>query len=111
MVTGAYRPIWTKPVLRNGQRLNAITFVAEPSSAEYESDATAAAIAPLIAAATGSFGSNADYVHRLDFSLAEHALEDEYISRIICRLKEISATAAIPPDGARSAESDTARQS
>ena len=95
MVTGAYRPTWTKPVLCNGQRVNAIAFVAEPSAAEYEPDATAATVAPLIAMAAGSFGSNADYVNRLDFALAEHALEDEYISRIICWLKEISAAAPI----------------
>lgn len=90
MATGSYRPVWTTIALRKGEAASAIAFVADPQRPQYESDASVETIAPVIAAARGTFGSNADYVHNLDFALADSALEDEYICRLVSRLKEYS---------------------
>jgi len=95
MAVGAYRPAWTKLVLRSGKPVHAIAFVADRTSNIYEADASAQTVAPIIAAASGSFGTNADYVHRLDFALAENALEDEYVCHVVSKLKEACAM----PDG------------
>jgi cation transport protein ChaC len=90
MATGSYRPRWTTVTLRGGQLATAIAFVADPARPEYEADASVETIAPLIAAAHGSFGSNAEYVHMLDFALADAALEDEYVCHIVGKLKCIA---------------------
>jgi cation transport protein ChaC len=91
MAVGSYIPAWTRLQLRSGKHVHAIAFVADRSSSIYEADASAETVAPIIASASGSFGTNADYVHRLDFALAENALEDEYVCHVVSKLKEACA--------------------
>lgn len=94
MATGAYCPLWTTVTLRGGHQAQAIAFVADPSLVAYESDSSVETIAPVIASAHGPFGSNADYVYQLDFALADCAMEDEYVCRLVSKLKEISVEKA-----------------
>jgi cation transport protein ChaC len=86
MVTGAYRPTWAALTLDDGTQLSAIAFVAEPGGLQYESDARASAIAPSMAVATGLFGTNAEYVFKLQSALADCGLNDPYIDELAAEL-------------------------
>jgi cation transport protein ChaC len=94
MVTGAYRPTWAPITLDDGTQLNAIAFVAEPAHLHYEDDSTARAIAPLIAAASGLFGSNAEYVFKLRDALADCELGDPYIDELVSELTRVAGQPA-----------------
>jgi cation transport protein ChaC len=60
--------------------------VAEPGGSQYESDARASAIAPSMAVATGLFGTNAEYVFKLQSALADCGLNDPYIDELAAEL-------------------------
>ncbi|WP_345816175.1 gamma-glutamylcyclotransferase [Paraburkholderia sp. PREW-6R] len=94
MVTGAYRPTWAPVTLDDGTQLNAIAFVAEPDHMHYENDSSARAIAPLIAAASGLFGSNAEYVFKLRDALANCQLGDPYIDELVSELTRVAGQPA-----------------
>jgi cation transport protein ChaC len=94
MVTGAYRPTWAPVTLDDGTQVSAIAFVAEPDDLQYEGDARAAAIAPLMAVATGLFGTNAEYVFKLHSALTECGLNDPYIDELAAELARISSQPA-----------------
>lgn len=94
MVTGAYCPGWAPVTLDDGTEVTALAFVAEPDDSQYESDARASAIAPLMAVATGLFGSNAEYVFKLQSALADCRLSDPYIDELAAELTRISSQPA-----------------
>ncbi|CAB3785527.1 gamma-glutamylcyclotransferase [Paraburkholderia fynbosensis] len=94
MVTGAYRPTWAALTLDDGTQLSAIAFVAEPDGSQYESDARVSAIAPSMAVATGLFGTNAEYVFKLQSALAECSLNDPYIDELASELTRIGSRPA-----------------
>jgi cation transport protein ChaC len=79
MVAGSYRPTWVSLVLRDGAAVRGIAFVADTSRPQFEADSRVEAIAPLIASAAGVFGTNAEYVHKLECALAECNLADLYV--------------------------------
>lgn len=87
MVAGSYVPRWETITLPGGERASAIVFVVNKDNPHYEPESAVTAIAPLIAAAGGSFGSNAEYVCHLDFALADAGLEDAYVDALVCELK------------------------
>jgi len=91
MVTGAYRPTWAPVTLDDGTQLAAIAFVAESDDLQYERDARTAAIAPLMAVAAGLFGTNAEYVFKLQHALADCGLSDPYIDELASELARISS--------------------
>ncbi|MGF6571208.1 cation transport protein ChaC [Paraburkholderia sp. GAS333] len=91
MVTGAYRPTWAPVTLDDGTQVSAIAFVAEPEDSQYEGDSRASSIAPSMAVATGLFGTNADYVFKLQSALAECGLSDPYIDEIASELTRIGS--------------------
>lgn len=91
MVTGAYAPTWAPVTFRSGEEGLAVVFVANPLHAHYEADSRPATIAPLIAAACGSFGTNAEYVLKLQHALAECDMEDAYIDELAAELARIGA--------------------
>ncbi len=62
MITGCYLPTWCQLDLDDGRTVNAIVFIMDPRHPEYESDTRAQVIAPLIAAASGPLGTNAQYL-------------------------------------------------
>jgi cation transport protein ChaC len=94
MVTGAYRPTWAALTLDDGTQLSAIAFVAEPDGAQYESDARVSAIAPAMSVATGLFGTNAEYVFKLESALADCGLNDPYIDELAAELTRIASRGA-----------------
>jgi len=89
MVTGAYRPLWAPVSLVDGSQVEAIVFVADPAHSFYEADAGIDVIAPLIAKAGGSLGTNEGYVSRLAETLTKHHLHDEYIEQLASRLSSV----------------------
>lgn len=89
MVAGSYRPTWLPLTLDDGRTVTAIAFVADPSRPQYEPDATIPTVAPLIAAASGAYGSNADYVFMLAAALAKDDLADGYVSALNIALRQL----------------------
>lgn len=89
MVLGSYAPIWAPILLDDGTRTHAIAFVADTSGEQYASDSRIATIAPLVANAAGKFGSNADYVFKLQTSLDESGLHDAYIAALAGEIRRL----------------------
>ena len=82
MMVGSYIPTWVSLRLASGEHVYAIAFVADPTRDQYQSDSSVAAVSPLIAAASGPMGSNANYVVNLKRSLERHGISDPYIEGI-----------------------------
>jgi cation transport protein ChaC len=82
MPTGAYRPIWAYLTLEDGREITAIVFVADPKCALYECESSISAVAPMVAAAQGPFGSNCDYVLKLEAALTLADLHDPYVAEL-----------------------------
>ncbi len=91
MLFGTYRPTWSVITLADGTQAMALVFVADPSYPLYEQDSTVSTVAPLMAAASGPHGSNAEYVLRLERALADGGVTDEYVEAIAAALKRLSA--------------------
>ena len=89
MVYGSYRPVWEPVRLDDGQDVQALVFVADPTQAQYAVDAGVEPTARLIAAAHGPLGSNLDYLLRLDASLIEHGIRDPYVHRLAAAVREL----------------------
>lgn len=96
MPTGVYRPIWSAITLANGKAAMAITFVADPTHPLHEKDTRVATVAPLIATASGSLGSNADYVFRLRSALTANGVTDAYVDRLADEVARLSPTTSAP---------------
>jgi cation transport protein ChaC len=92
MPTGVYHPTWSTITLADGQVAAAITFVADPSHPLHEKDTCVATVAPLIATAAGSLGSNADYVFRLRSALAANGVTDAYVDTLADEVARLSPT-------------------
>ncbi|KPG95478.1 calcium transporter ChaC [Pseudomonas sp. RIT-PI-q] len=90
MPTGAYRPLWADVTLDDGREVSAIVFVAEPDHVHYEADSTVAVIAPLVASASGQFGSNAEYVFNLATALEQRGDRDACVDALTCELQRLS---------------------
>lgn len=86
MPTGAYHPCWVELTLTD-RRVPALAFVIDTQGPGYLADASVRTVAPLIAAARGPLGSNADYVLRLAGALADCGLEDPYVQQLTAALQ------------------------
>ena len=89
MVGGSYRPTWATVTLDDGTQTQAIAFVVDDGRPLFERDASIATVAPVIANAAGSFGSNADYVFRLEDALRDSGLRDTYIESLAAELRRL----------------------
>ncbi|VVD77588.1 gamma-glutamylcyclotransferase [Pandoraea commovens] len=94
MILGSYRPTWVTLQLDDGTRVEAVAFVADESSEQYEGDASVSVAAPLIREATGQFGSNADYLFNLRTALHAWQLRDPYINALIAEIERPAHEAA-----------------
>ena len=93
MVTGAYVPRWLTLQLHDGRPCDAVVFTVNPHEDHWESDSRPRQIAPLIRAAQGPLGSNADYVQRLHAALAAESLQDDYVDELMAALREEASLA------------------
>ena len=83
MITGCYLPTWCSLVLNDGRRVNALVFIMDPRHPFYEADSRAQSIAPLIAAASGPLGSNAQYLFLLEQAMKERDMHDEGVTELV----------------------------
>ena len=90
MVLGSYAPIWAPVLLDDGTMTHAIAFAADASGEQYTRDSRISTIAPLVANAAGKFGSNAEYVFKLQTSLDENGLHDAYIAALAGEVRRLS---------------------
>lgn len=90
MIAGSYVPTWASLALADGSRVTGIVFVANTTGIQYERDASVESVASIVAVAKGSFGSNAEYVHKLDRALFDCGLRDEYIADLAKALRQKS---------------------
>ncbi|MCY0852478.1 gamma-glutamylcyclotransferase [Cupriavidus sp. D39] len=90
MIAGSYVPTWASLELADGSQVTGIVFVANTTGIQYERDASVESIASIVAGATGAFGSNAEYVHKLERALSDCGLTDEYIADLANVLRQKS---------------------
>ncbi len=89
MITGCYLPTWCELQLEDGRSVTALTFIMDPRHPLYESDSCPEAIAPLIAAASGPLGSNAQYLFALEEELTRRGMEEESLSRLAHQVRTL----------------------
>jgi glutathione-specific gamma-glutamylcyclotransferase len=88
MALGSYRPIWAPTTLDDGTGTDAIVFVADESREQFRADSSVETVAPLISSASGIFGTNADYLLRLQGALTTWGLKDEYVESIVAGMPD-----------------------
>lgn len=82
MITACYLPIWSKVSLDDGTQVNALTFIINPQHPWFEGDSRPEMIAPLIAAAEGPIGSNAQYVFSLEQAMKTQGIDELAITEL-----------------------------
>ncbi len=87
MAMGAYRPIWAPVEFDDGTQAHAIVFVADETHPFYEADSNVETVAPLIAEASGPWGSNAQYLFDLAAALLKDGMHDSYIAHLVARVR------------------------
>lgn len=87
MITGCYLPSWCKLSLDDGRVVNALVFIIDPRHPLYESDTRAQTIAPLIAAASGPLGTNAQYLFSLEQELIKLGMHDDCLNELVGRVR------------------------
>ena len=96
MVLGSYRPIWTSVTFDDGSAAQAIAFVADESRAQFEADSSVDTVAPLIASAAGAFGTNIDYLMKLQHALHACDLRDPYVDALAGEAERLRTRAVAP---------------
>src|SRR5699024_12285669 len=82
---------WCQLDLDVGCTVNAIVFIMDPRHPEYESDTRAQVIAPLIAAASGPLGTNAQYLFSLEQELIKLGMQDDGLNDLLVSVKKLLA--------------------
>lgn len=78
---------WCQLDLDDGRTVNALVFIMDPRHPEYESDTRAQVIAPLIAAASGPLGTNAQYLFSLEQELIKLGMQDDGLNDLLVSVK------------------------
>lgn len=89
MITGCYMPSWCKLELDDGRTVNALVFIMDPRHPLYEADTRTQVIAPLIAAASGPLGTNAQYLFSLDQELTRLGMKDDCLNELVMKVKAL----------------------
>lgn len=89
MVLGSYRPLWVPVMLDNTAETHAIAFVADTAGDQYAIDSRVSTVAPLIASAAGKFGSNAEYLFKLQTALDECRVRDPYVDALASEVRRL----------------------
>jgi cation transport protein ChaC len=90
MVLGSYRPVWAPVTLDDGTETQAIAFTADTSREQYTADSRISTVAPLVGSAAGKFGSNAEYLFKLQAALDERGLQDAYIQALCSEVQRLA---------------------
>lgn len=94
MITGCYLPTWCSLQLADGRQVNGLVFVMDPSHPLYEVDTRLSTVAPLIAAASGPLGSNAEYLFSLEQALSARGMQDAEMTSLAGRVRDLMAPCA-----------------
>ncbi|AUV46008.1 MULTISPECIES: gamma-glutamylcyclotransferase [Citrobacter] len=89
MITGCYLPTWCQLTLDDGRAVNALVFIMDPRHPLFESDTRAQVIAPLIAAASGPLGTNAQYLFSLEQELVKLGMQDDCLNDLVITVKRL----------------------
>ncbi len=98
MITGCYLPSWCKLTLDDGRIINALVFIMDPRHPLYEADTRAQTIAPLIAAASGPLGTNAQYLFSLEQELFKLGMFDECVNDLVGKVRMLLEEEKPGPD-------------
>jgi cation transport protein ChaC len=90
MVLGSYKPTWAPVTLDDATETQVIAFVADTSREQYAIDSRVSTVAPLVAHAEGKFGSNAEYLFKLQAALHECSLHDAYIEALCSEVQRLA---------------------
>ena len=90
MPTGAYVPTWGTAVLDDGRQVVSLVFAANADHPMHAVDTSITTVAPLVAAASGPYGSNAEYVIRLDDELVAARATDAYVHSLASAVKALT---------------------
>ena len=93
MLAGVYTPKWCLLSLADGREIFGITFITDPKHPLYESNSTLNTVAALISQASGSLGSNAEYLFSLDSALEQHRMPDSNITELARCVRQIQQNA------------------
>jgi cation transport protein ChaC len=96
MPTGAYSPTWVRLKLQNDEEAWAIVFVAVPTHPFYESDASVDTVGPIISVAAGPLGTNAEYLFKLEQTLAKYGMADAYVEALARKVQKIGQVSDDP---------------
>ncbi|WP_130834864.1 gamma-glutamylcyclotransferase [[Erwinia] mediterraneensis] len=91
MITGCYLPTWCELTLDDGRRVTALVFIMDPRHPLYESDSGHGTIAPLIAAASGPLGTNAQYLFSLEQELEKRGMVDESLTALAHQVRQLQS--------------------
>lgn len=89
MITGCYLPTWCRLELDDSRTVNALVFIMDPRHPLYESDTRPQVIAPLIAAASGPLGTNAQYLFSLEQSLLHLGMQDDCLNDLFKHVRQL----------------------
>ncbi|ARU93804.1 gamma-glutamylcyclotransferase [Tatumella citrea] len=89
MLTGCYCPRWQQVTLDCGQQIIALVFTINTLHPLFEADECPTVVAPLIAAAQGPLGSNAQYLFELVKSLAALGEQDEKLLSLASQVRQL----------------------
>ena len=81
MVVGSYLPHWVR-VHTAGRPMMALAFIVERAHPQYAGRLSLARQARTLSAASGVFGSSADYLERARVALVTHGIVDPYLERL-----------------------------
>ena len=87
LMTSAYRPLWTRVHLRDGQVRRAITFVIDPDHDRYTHHLEEHTTVKLIAESEGSLGRCSDYLYDTLNALEDEGLSDKRLSKLAQRVR------------------------
>ena len=82
LMTSAYRPLWTRVHLREGQVRRAITFVIDPDHDRYAHRLEEHTTVKLIAESEGTLGRCSDYLYDTLTALDGERLSDKRLSKL-----------------------------
>ena len=82
LMTSAYRPLWTRVHLHQGQVRPAITFVIDPDHDRYTHQLEEHTTVKLIAESEGSLGRCSDYLYDTLTALDEEGLSDKRLAKL-----------------------------
>lgn len=91
MITGCYLPKWCQLTLDDGRTVDALAFVTDPRHPSYKTDACVETVAPLIAAASGPLGSNAQYLFSLEQELNRRGVAEESLCQLAHQVRRLQS--------------------